>query len=148
MKAKKTLVVIDSNVWISGVLLKTGSPALLIQQVINRAQPIFTKTTFTELEERLWRPKFDRYLSMEQRKLLLRDIKAVGVWVDIPANIAAQAFCRDADDDKFIHTTLAAQALYLVSGDKDLLVLAESLRGLNVQIITPAEALQLPEFQL
>jgi putative PIN family toxin of toxin-antitoxin system len=147
MKANKTPIVIDSNVWISGVLLKTGTPALLIHQVLKRCQPVFTQNTFAELEERLWRPKFDRYINLEKRKLLLHDIKAIGFWVDIPTHIASQTFSRDTDDDKFIHTALASQTPYLVTGDKDLLVLAENLLALQVQIMTPAQAVQLSEFQ-
>jgi hypothetical protein len=34
-----------------------------------------------------------------------------------------------------------------VTGDKDLLVLAENLLALQVQIMTPAQAVQLSEFQ-
>jgi putative PIN family toxin of toxin-antitoxin system len=147
MKAKMQIV-IDTNVWISGVLLKTGTPALLIQQVLHHAQPIFTQATFAELEERLWRSKFDRYLSIEQRNRLLHDIKAIGLWVEIPAKITEQAFCRDVDDNKFIHVALMTHAPYLVTGDKDLLVLANDFFSLNLQIITPAQALHLKEFKL
>ena len=43
--------------------------------------------------------------------------------------------CRDPDDDKFISCALDAKALYIVSGDKDLLVIGQYE---DVQIITAA----------
>ncbi|MEY4768063.1 MAG: hypothetical protein RL637_702 [Pseudomonadota bacterium] len=146
MKAKMPIV-IGTNVWISGVLLKTGIPALFIQQVLHDMQPLFTQATFAELEQRLWRAKFDRYLTIEQRNRLLHDIKAIGLWIEIPTKMGEQTFCRDVDDDKFIHAALTAHAPYLVTGDKDLLVLADHFLSLNLQIITPAQALSLKEFQ-
>jgi len=139
-------VVIDTNVWISGLLTKTGTPAQLIRNVVRRGLPIFTPDTFAELKQRLWLPKFDRYVSMEYRKQLLHDIDTVALWVDVPPQIAEQAFCRDADDDKFIHAALASGAEWLVTGDKDLLVLSERLLASGVRIISPADALQLQEF--
>ncbi len=88
-------------------------------------------------------PKFDRYLSMELRRRLLHDIDATAFWVDVPPAIAALSYCRDADDDKFIHTALAAQTPWLVTGDKDLLDVP-AIPGLR--ILPPAAALDLPEF--
>lgn len=141
-------VVIDTNVWISGLLTKVGYPAQLTRQVIQRGQPVFSVDTFAELKQRLWRPKFDRYVAMEQRKALLVDIESVALWVDVSPTIAAKTFCRDATDDKFIHTALAAESAWLVTGDKDLLVLSASVLPFGVSILSPADALRLPEFLL
>ncbi|MDD5265594.1 MAG: putative toxin-antitoxin system toxin component, PIN family [Methylococcales bacterium] len=139
-------VVIDSNVWISGLLTKEGAPAQLTRQVVRRGQPVLTLETFEELKQRLWKPKFDRYVSMEDRKQLLHDLDALAFWVEVTKTFPAQAFCRDPEDDKFIHAALAAGADWLVTGDKDLLVLSENLLSAGVRIISPADALQLPEF--
>jgi uncharacterized protein len=144
--AKLIPVVIDSNVWISALLTKAGPPAQLIRQVIRAGIPVFSAETFTELDERLWRPKFDRYVTLEQRKALLRDIQSIAQWVNVPSVIAAKTFCRDATDDKFIHAALAAAAPWLVTGDQDLLVLSESVMPLGVRIVSPGDALDLPEF--
>ena len=107
---------------------------------------MFSQDTFTELKQRLWLPKFDRYVSMEYRKQLLHDIDTVAVWIEVPQNITAQTYCRDTDDDKFIHAALVAGADWLVTGDKDLLVLADSMRASDVRIVSPGDAIQLPEF--
>ena len=132
--------VVDSNVWLSAALSPDGAPAQVVRHLLLNGAVVFSDATFNELETRLWRPKFDRYLSLETRRSLLRDIKGAAHWVSIPADIAALSYCRDLDDDVFIHTALAAQVPYLISGDKDLLsVLA--IAGL--QIVTPVLALAL-----
>jgi len=139
-------VVIDTNVWIRGLLTKSGTPAQLTRQVVRYCQPVFTLDNFAELKQRLWVPKFDRYVAMDDRKRLLHDIDTIAYWVDVPQQATGQTFYRDADDDKFIHAALAAAADWLVTGDKDLLVLFESLLASGVRIISPADALLLPEF--
>jgi putative PIN family toxin of toxin-antitoxin system len=146
MHPRGPCIVIDTNVWISGLLTKAGVPALLTRHVVRHAQPVFSADTFAELKERLWRPKFDRYVSMDLRKSLLTDIESIALWTDVPPEVAARQYCRDDTDDKFIHAALAAEAAWLVTGDRDLLVLAESVAPLGVSIITPAAAMRLPEF--
>ncbi|MBW8073694.1 MAG: putative toxin-antitoxin system toxin component, PIN family [Ferrovum sp.] len=83
----------------------------------NITPPIY-RLPFAELKHRLWLPKFDRYVSMEYRRQILHDIDTVAYWTDVPQKISVKVFCRDADDDKFIHATLAACADWLVTGDK------------------------------
>lgn len=135
-------VVIDTNVWISAALIREGTPACLVDLVLQCHLPVFSVSTFAELETRLRKPKFDRYLSLELRRRILHDLNAAALWVEIPASIAAQPHSRDPDDDKFIHTALAAQAALLVSGDRDLL---ESSRLDNPSIVTPSTALEMLE---
>lgn len=54
------------------------------------------------------------------------------------ADLATQTYSRDADDDKFIHTALAASAAWLVTGDQDLLVIETPL---PLRILTAGEAM-------
>jgi uncharacterized protein len=138
-------VVIDSNVWISAALSQRGAPAQLIRQVLGNGLPVFSNDTFAELESRLWSPKFDRYLSMEQRQRLLHDIAAIAHWVELPPAIAVLSYCRDSDDDKFIHTALAAEARWLVTGDQDLLILQGNALLSGITILSPDHALSVPE---
>ncbi|MEZ5585297.1 MAG: putative toxin-antitoxin system toxin component, PIN family [Candidatus Competibacteraceae bacterium] len=146
MKPLRPGVVIDTNVWISGLLAKTGHPAQFTRQVVRAAQPVFSGDTFAELKDRLWRPKFDRYVTLEQRKALLGDLESIALWVDVPPSIAAKTYSRDPADDKFIHAALAAETAWLVTGDKDLLILSENMLPHGVRIISPADAMCLPEF--
>ena len=134
----KLLAVVDTNVWISAALSKSDSPAQLVRYVLANGVPVLTRSTFDELQTRLWKPKFDRYLSMDQRKSILHDLSAAAMWVDVPTAISAVAYSRDQDDDKFIHAALAAQAPWLVTGDQDLLTVALQP---GLRILTPAAAL-------
>jgi putative PIN family toxin of toxin-antitoxin system len=143
MKADTGLrVVIDTNVWISAFLTGKGAPALLVRHVLEQGRPVFSAATFSELEARLWLPKFDRYVSMDNRKALLHDVEALAYWTEVPAEIEAQTFCRDPDDDKFIQAAMAAKAPWLLTGDQDLLAVPK-LSGLR--ILSPTMALQLLE---
>lgn len=138
------LVVVDTNVWIRGTLSKDGAPARVVRHVLDRGLPVFSEATFAELETRLWKPKFDRYLSVELRRRILHDLNAAAHWIGLPSEIEAQRYCRDPDDDnKFIRTALAARAPWLVTGDHDLLAVSP-VAGLS--IITAADALLHPPF--
>lgn len=148
MSPRGPVVVIDTNVWISGMLTKSGAPAQLIRQVVRQGRPVLTPETFVELKQRLWLPKFDRYVSIEDRRRLLHEVDTAALWIDVSPQIANQAFCRDADDDKFIHAALASNADWLVTGDKDLLVLSETLLASGARTVSPSDAMQLPEFNL
>lgn len=136
-------IVIDTNIWISAALSPAGAPVLLAQRVLEHKLPVFSTATFDELETRLWKPKFDRYLSMETRQRILHDLNAIAHWVDVPADIATLTFCRDTDDDKFIQAAITAQAPWLVTGDQDLLGVPAMP---SLRILAPAGALRLPEF--
>lgn len=108
MKAEPGLgVVIDTNVWISAALVPTGTPARLVHHVLAHGMPVLTPQTFEELRTRLHKPKFDRYISLEQRHALLRDLQACALWVEVPKAISQQSFSRDRDDDAFVHAALA-----------------------------------------
>lgn len=128
-------VVIDTNVLISAALIEGSVPAQLLTEVLQRARLVFSRATFGELETRLWRPKFDRYVSMETRRLLLHDLGAVAHWVDAEAGPQRS---RDRSDDAFIDAALAAGAALIASGDGDLLEL-KVVDG--VSIVKPARAL-------
>lgn len=128
--------VIDTNVLISAALLQDSVPARLLRRVLQNGRIVFSRATFTELESRLWRPKFDRYVSMENRRLLLHDLSSVADWAE-PA--LASRHSRDADDDKFVHLALASGAPWLISGDRDLLDLR---RIEGVRVLSPASALR------
>jgi len=105
---------------------------------------VFTNATFAELESRLWKAKFDRYINLEERKAVLHDVRAAAIWVDVPQDIAGEAYSRDTDDDKFIHAAIACNAELLITGDQDLLVLVKNLQDSHqLLVLKPVEALVL-----
>ncbi|HEY0296263.1 MAG TPA: putative toxin-antitoxin system toxin component, PIN family [Bordetella sp.] len=131
--------VIDTNVLISAALSPRSAPAQIVDCLLQHATLVFSRETFEELETRLWRPKFDRYLDMDRRRLLLHDFAAAARWVDLPPTPRPE-YSRDPDDDVFLHTALHGKAEWLVSGDKDLLELPPADWGF--EILSPAQALE------
>lgn len=129
-------LVVDTNVLISAALSGQGTPAKLLRLVLDGHTLVFSQPTFNELQSRLYRPKFDRYITLEQRQRLLHDFNACAHWVELAPY---PTYCRDPDDDKFIATALQAQADWLVSGDRDLL---EAQPPADLRILTPAQALE------
>jgi putative PIN family toxin of toxin-antitoxin system len=53
--------------------------------------------------------------------------------------VLIQPVCRDADDDQILATAVAASAVCIVNGDKDLLVLKDYK---NIAIVAPADFAQ------
>lgn len=132
-------LVIDTNVLISAALSAQGAPAQLLHTVLSEHQLVFSQVTFEELRTRIYRPKFDRYISLENRQRLLHDLDACAHWVDLGLGVnKPPSYCRDPDDDFFIATALQAQAPLLVIGDQDLLDVPP-VDGLL--ILAPAQAL-------
>lgn len=131
--------VVDTNVLISAALSPRSAPAQIVDCLLQRATLVFSRETFEELETRLWRPKFDRYLDMDRRRRLLHDFAAAAQWVDLPA-APRSAYSRDPHDDAFLHTALQGKVEWLVSGDKDLLELPPADWGF--EILSPAQALE------
>jgi uncharacterized protein len=131
--------VLDTNVLISAALIKGSVPATLLTHILVSHRLVFSADTFAELETRIWKPKFDRYITLEDRRLLLADLGGAADWMVVDPVHAARAYSRDRDDDKFVHLALTAGAPWLVSGDADLL----SLQQIDTtRVLTPAEALQ------
>jgi len=81
MKVKS--VVIDTNVLISSALSTKGVPATCVRYFILHSKIIFSDETFEEFYSRLWRPKFDRYISREKQKSILLDFSIIEEWVEI-----------------------------------------------------------------
>ena len=133
-------VVVDTNVLISAALSPQGIPAVLVDQLLQSSRLVFSRQTFAELDSRIWKPKFDRYVSMETRQSLLHDFSASAHWVDVPATLLDKSWSRDPDDDHFIRAALHAGASHLITGDTDLLCLSEID---ELTICTPREALRL-----
>jgi putative PIN family toxin of toxin-antitoxin system len=118
-------LVLDVNVWISGLLWQ-GVPRQIIDLARSGAITVFvSEPILSELEEVLVRSKFQskmRSLGVSSQDLLslVRQLSQVCVAVEV--NVPN---LRDPDDAVILGTAIAAKAMLLVSGDLDLLVLEE-----------------------
>lgn len=129
-------VVIDTNVFISGLLSSTSTSARSVERAILEGQLVATAAMLRELVTTLLSPKFDRYVSRDRRdQLLLRLAPLVDI-VEVVQQVRAS---RDPDDDKFLEAAVNGRADVIVSGDRDLLQL-NPFRG--IAILTPTGCLQ------
>lgn len=129
-------VVFDTNVLISSVLSESGRPAQCIDWVLAHGIMVLSPELWQEFTSRIVRPKFQKYIRLERLNWALSHFPDSALHVQITGDLAV---CRDPDDDKVIETALMGQADYLVTGDKDLLVL-NPFQG--IRILLPHEFLQ------
>jgi uncharacterized protein len=129
-------VVLDTNVLISALLSSAGKPFACLSWVLDNATLLASRDLLFELETRLARPKFEKYVNESRRKAFVGDLALAAVQVEISGSLTA---CRDPDDDKLLEIAVLGQADCIVTGDQDLLVL-DPFQG--VRIITPASFLE------
>lgn len=128
-------VVVDHNVWISSFLNRVGAPARLGEAYLQgRFAVVTSEPLLRELSEVLRRPKFARrgVAQGDIAPLLFRLRDEV---INVPAQ-GAWRLCRDPDDDALIETVVFGQADILVTGDKDLLAIAQVLAEQGIRALT------------
>jgi len=118
-------VVIDTNLILSALVFVQGrlTPLRLAWQD-KLIQPLLSKDTAAELIRVLAYPKFK--LSADDQQELLADYLPYCISVVIPNPPPQTPDCRDAFDVPFLQLAVAGKADFLVTGDLDLLSLAES----------------------
>jgi putative PIN family toxin of toxin-antitoxin system len=132
-------VVLDTNALISRLLLPQSTAARAVRRLLDRAQPLASEDTLSELANTLTRPKFDKYVSREDRQHFFELYARVAEWITVTT---ALRVCRDVTDNQFLELAVDGKANWIVTGDKDLLELSP-FQGIS--IITPAAVLALPE---
>lgn len=125
-------LIVDTNVWISFLIspnlewleshLESGTVTLL-----------FSDKSLSEVVTVAQRPKLRKYFSSKQLKALISLFDTYGTMISVSSKLD---ICRDSDDNFLLKLAVDGDADFLVSGDKDLLVIG---RVEKCQIITPAE---------
>ena len=134
----RKLIVIDTNVFISAALSPKGKAYQAIEKAINNFIITQSQETFQELTERIYKSKFDKYISDYSRQQFLNVIKNNSQFIEVKSQITT---CRDADDNKFLELVRDANAEFLLTGDRDLLVL-KSLTEYQNSIVSVREFLE------
>ncbi|MEO1353992.1 MAG: putative toxin-antitoxin system toxin component, PIN family [Cyanobacteria bacterium J06635_15] len=131
-------VVIDVNVWVSG-LLWGGVPGQVLKLAYeSQITSCVSAELLLELETTLRRSKFrDR---LQQRQQTVDGFVAIATAVSTTVQITDLTLpdLRDPADTKILATAIAAMADNLITGDQDLLVLQE-FQG--IPIMTPTQLL-------
>jgi putative PIN family toxin of toxin-antitoxin system len=118
-------VVLDTNVVLSALVFGGGQAGQLRRAWQAGAfVPLASAVTVQELVRVLAYPKFA--LSRAEQDELLADFLPYAQTVRMPQPPPPVPECRDPLDVPFLQLASAGQAQWLVSGDKDLLVLAQA----------------------
>lgn len=124
-------IVVDTNVLISGVFFGGFPRKILKASVEGRIRACASMEILNEYQEII--------REMVQRKQGNIDVSILNPLIrsmEIIEPVSRVEICRDPDDDKFINCARDAQAMYIVSGDKDLLVIQQFE---NISIVTAKE---------
>jgi putative PIN family toxin of toxin-antitoxin system len=119
-------VVLDTNVLVSALLQRDSVPGQLLQAVWDgNLELVLSEPLLAELRAVLHYPQLRRRLLANaiDSELFLELLPFFTTRVDLTAITVARP--RDPADEMVLATFLAAHADWLVSGDKDLLVLAD-----------------------
>ena len=127
--------VLDSNVLVSALLFRGPTTRLREHWQTMRLSLVATKPIVEEYARVLAYPKFDLGESTIAGILY----EQVLPFCEIVPAASGPLWCRDQDDDKFLHCALAVNAA-LITGDPDLLDLRHAFR--HLRILTPAQALK------
>lgn len=129
MTSKK--VILDTNLWIS-YLITHGFDKLdnLIENGMIKL--IFSSELIEEFLSVAKRPKFSSYFPDSDIQELLRLFKDYGILVEIQSDIQE---CRDIKDNFLLNLAVDGKADYLVTSDKDLLVIEKIKKTEIISII-------------
>jgi len=128
--------VVDTNVIVSASVFSLSVPRHAVNRVLIEGALLFSECTMDELKDVLFRSKFDRYVSREERALFLAQLGVAAEFVPIVQLVRE---CHDPKDDKFLEVALNGRADVIVTGDKDLLRMNP---WREIAIINPAAFLE------
>jgi putative PIN family toxin of toxin-antitoxin system len=117
---RNDLFIIDTNALISAFLFPHSTTKMAYNKAMRLGKLSASIETYNELCEVLVRPKFDKYISLKTRLLIINEIKGLLIFREVSETITD---CRDPKDNKFLELAIAANASCIITGDKDLLVL-------------------------
>ena len=112
--------VLDANVIISALLFKKSLPRQALDKARKQGIVLMSRPIWSEINKVLARPKFDKYISLQERQLFLLAFEQTVRFIEIQETINA---CRDPKDDKYLELAVNGKAECIVTGDQDLLIL-------------------------
>lgn len=132
-------LVLDANVIISALIRPDSAPGRVLRAVVEgeKVRLVTSQPLLAELRAVLQYHRLQRYLKMSEQDK--EDFVFLLEQIADPVNIAdypATGVCRDPDDEPYLQAAMAGRAVYIVSGDRDLLDL-KLIEG--IAIISPAE---------
>ena len=123
--------VFDTNTIVSALLFGNSVPRQAFDRALESGTILISDSLVMELSRVLGRERFDQYVSLEERNEFLVSLIRDSDLIEITESVQA---CRDPDDDRILELAVNGAAVYIVTGDSDLLVM-NPFRG--VEILTP-----------
>lgn len=112
-------LILDTNLWIS--FLISSKYDKLDELLINQeTKLLFSHQLLEEFITVSKRPKLRKYFSRDELEDLLETIDEVAEFINVTTEISE---CRDPKDNFLLSLAVDGKADYLLTGDKDLLVL-------------------------
>jgi putative PIN family toxin of toxin-antitoxin system len=127
--------VLDTNTLVSRLLVPKGNAGRAVDQALASGILLVSVETLEELVRVLNRPKFDAYVSREDRQRFISLLMGVTRVVSVAFHVQA---CRDPKDDMILDVALNGEADAIITGDQDLLVLNPFH---DIPILSPSEFL-------
>ncbi len=115
-------IVLDTNVFISGILSPQGIPALILKYWKDQAfDIIISKEILGEIDAVLKYPKIRKRHGWSDKEIeaFVRTIPLFAIFT--PGRLRIRTQLNDPEDKKFLTAALEGKADYLVTGDKELL---------------------------
>ena len=132
-------IVIDSNIFVSSFFWG-GNPKEVFDRVLNGLDELFiTDEIIEEIISVMSSSKFTVNINDIDDYVKIIEKYSKKIVSEIPVFIS-----RDQDDNKILECAFDGNVDYIITGDKDLLVLIEYE---SIKIIKPKEYLELPEFK-
>lgn len=141
-KRKRLLsVVVDTNLFVSGLIIEKGYPFQLIEQLRKGAFIVITSPALRgELEDVLRRDKFTKFLSEQKIATFLDTYDVSSLTVNPKTRLPIKV--RDPKDEKVLAAALSGKADFLITGDQDLLILFDNQKIGMLKIVTVKEFLE------
>ncbi len=121
-------IVVDTNVLISGVFFG-GFPRRILSAIVSRKITACATSKIIDKYEEIVQEMIDRKQGHINRMILTPLIKEMEI-IEPTTHIE---ICSDPDDNKFLECAKDSHSMYIVSGDKDLLVMEQYE---NIRIVT------------
>lgn len=120
MTDSKPRVILDTNLLISRALTPSSLTASAVRLIIDHCDLLVSQATMDEFATTLNRVQTKGYVKQDEAIALITAYKEMVEWIPIIERVQE---CRDPKDDKFLELAINGHAEYLITGDKDLLVL-------------------------
>ncbi len=118
-KSKPHKLVIDTNLWISFLISNKHNlldPLLFAE----KARIVFSTELMSEIKQTIEKPKLKKYFGTNA---LVEMLSAFEPFIDLIEVESDVSICRDTKDNFLLALSKDSKADYLLTGDKDLLVL-------------------------